>query len=389
MVIHTVKSGETLYQISKMYGVSPAKIIENNGIKNPDRLSVGKKLLILTPTKSYTVRGGDTLEKIARRFGVTSRDLKRRNPYLSEKRGTYAEQVIAIKYDTPPHSCTILNGYYYRDTPKERLNLALAVADLITVSAYTVKDGRLKRFFNDHPVTEAIKSAGRSAIMRIYAPERTEVIEKGGQALEEDIIESAKNGGYSGICLSAWELLRDYRGRDLISHLKRRANDEGLTLTVECDGPIPDISSLSDRCVLEYEKCILDAIPSFDDGERKFYTEYAEKCEPSCTFIDIPSLGYIGNEAAGLDEIDAVAYRYGKEVLYDEDKKICYFDLIERGREKKRAVMESPENIIAKLGLLSSLGFMGMTFDIMRIPVAYLMIATNTFADTYSSSPDI
>ena len=73
MVIHTVKSGETLYKISKLYGVSPAKIIENNGLRHPDRLSVGKKLLILTPTKSYTVRGGDTIERIARRFGVSDK----------------------------------------------------------------------------------------------------------------------------------------------------------------------------------------------------------------------------------------------------------------------------------------------------------------------------
>ena len=44
--------------------------VENNGLVNPDRISVGQKLLILTPTRTYTVRGGDTLEKISRRFGV-------------------------------------------------------------------------------------------------------------------------------------------------------------------------------------------------------------------------------------------------------------------------------------------------------------------------------
>ena len=209
MVIHTVKPGETLYQISKTYGVSPAKIIENNGIKNPDRISIGKKLLIITPTKSYTVRGGDTLEKISRRFAVSSRELKRRNPYLCEKGGIYAEQVISIKHDTPPHSCTLLNGYYYRETPKDRFNLALAVADIITVSAYTVKDGRLNRFFNDTPILHEIKDAKRCAVMRVYSPERAETIAKNKESLVTDIIESAKRGGYAGICLSAWEALRD------------------------------------------------------------------------------------------------------------------------------------------------------------------------------------
>ena len=386
MVIHTVKPGETLYQISKIYGVSPAKIIENNGIKNPDRISVGKKLLILTPTKSYTVRGGDTLEKISHRFGVSSRELKRRNPYLCEKCGTYAEQVISIKYDTPAHNCTLLNGYYYRDTPKERLNLALAVADIISISAYTVKNGQLKRFFNDSPVLDATKDAKKAAVMRVYAPERAEIIVKNKEALKDEIIASAKRGGYNGICLSAWEAERDEGGREFISDLKELANSESLTLTLECDSMMTELCGISDNYVLQYEKCTHDVIPSFEDGEKRFYTEYAKKCEPSLTFIDIPSLGYIGEDAASFDEIDAVAYRYGKEILYDDEKKICYFDLIERGREKKRAVMESPENIKAKLGLLSSLGFMGISFDIMRIPVSYLMMVTSLFADTYSSA---
>ena len=82
MHIHTVKEGETVFHIARKYGVSPAKIIENNGLINPDRISVGQKLLILTPTRTYTVRGGDTLKKISRRFGVKERCILRANPYL-------------------------------------------------------------------------------------------------------------------------------------------------------------------------------------------------------------------------------------------------------------------------------------------------------------------
>ena len=389
MVIHTVKPGETLYKISKLYGVSPAKIIENNGLTEPSRLSVGKKLLILTPTKAYTVRGGDTLEKISRRFGISERELKRSNPYLSQKKGTYAEQVIALKYDAPPHSCATFNGYYYRDTPKERLLLALAVADAITVSAYTVKDGRVKRIFNDAPVLKSIRDAKRAAVMRVYTPDRADQLLKNKDTLIKEITEAAKSGEYSEICLSAWDALRSDDGRSFLSDIRERTTKESLTFTLECDGAIPEIRELADSFVLQYEKCMLDNIPSFKDGEEKFYGEYAEKCKPERTLIDIPSLGYIGDEAASFDEIDATAYRYGKEILYDDEKKICYFDLIEKGRHTKRAVMESPENIKAKLELLSSLGYMGMSFDIMRMPLAYLMMATNLFADTYPSSAEI
>ena len=280
MVIHTVKPGETLYKISKTYGVSPTKIIENNGLKHPDRLSVGKKLLILTPTKSYTVRGGDTLERISNRFGVSERELKRHNPYLSERKLTYAEQVIAIKYDTPSYTSALFNGYYYKDTPKERLSLALAVADMITVSAYTVKDGMLKRFFNDSPVLEAISDAKKSAVMRVYAPERGEILSKNKDRLISDVIDSAKRGGYSGVALSAGNAILTEDGRRLIAEIRENLNRESLTVTLECDNAVPEIASVADRFVLQYEKCILDPIPTFDEGEGRIYREYAEKCDP-------------------------------------------------------------------------------------------------------------
>lgn len=43
---HTVQPGETLYIISKAYGVSSKTIIDLNNIQDPDRLSVGQKLFI-------------------------------------------------------------------------------------------------------------------------------------------------------------------------------------------------------------------------------------------------------------------------------------------------------------------------------------------------------
>ena len=57
MKIHTVKEGETVFHIARKYGVSPAKIIENNGLLNPDRLSVGQKLLIVRPLTNMEEKG--------------------------------------------------------------------------------------------------------------------------------------------------------------------------------------------------------------------------------------------------------------------------------------------------------------------------------------------
>ena len=43
---HTVEKGETLWGISRQYGVSLDSIVEANKLDDPDRLSVGQRLVI-------------------------------------------------------------------------------------------------------------------------------------------------------------------------------------------------------------------------------------------------------------------------------------------------------------------------------------------------------
>jgi LysM repeat protein len=43
---HEVKPGETLSAIAAAYGVSVKAILDNNDVKNPDRLQVGQRLFI-------------------------------------------------------------------------------------------------------------------------------------------------------------------------------------------------------------------------------------------------------------------------------------------------------------------------------------------------------
>ena len=92
-VYHTVKLGDTLDKVARAYGTSAAAIIAANGIRNPDLIWVGQKLLISgvkqpgasapQPTvkpkpqpapasqQVYVVQAGDTLGQIAKRYGTT------------------------------------------------------------------------------------------------------------------------------------------------------------------------------------------------------------------------------------------------------------------------------------------------------------------------------
>ena len=78
-VVVTVRSGDSLSKIAAEYGVSVSALMIQNGITDPDRLSIGQELTIpgsMPPTSTLpplivTVVSGDSLSRIAVEYGVT------------------------------------------------------------------------------------------------------------------------------------------------------------------------------------------------------------------------------------------------------------------------------------------------------------------------------
>ncbi len=96
--VHTVKDGETLYSIARLYQVPVDAIAKVNGIKNPDVLKVGQQLIIpqlFRPTW-YVVRYGDTLYSISRRFFTTVNDLLSLNE-LPDPDSIFPGEIIRIR----------------------------------------------------------------------------------------------------------------------------------------------------------------------------------------------------------------------------------------------------------------------------------------------------
>ena len=75
MLIHIVKSGDTLWSIARRYGVSVSRIQSDNGIGRNQTLVVGQALIITLPAVTHTVRSGDTISGIAASHGMTSLEL--------------------------------------------------------------------------------------------------------------------------------------------------------------------------------------------------------------------------------------------------------------------------------------------------------------------------
>jgi membrane-bound lytic murein transglycosylase D len=111
---HIVRSEQSLWSISRTYGVTTSALAKWNGIAPIDTLRIGQKLVIWTkPSKSlqtvsysladiqpsnrlhalrYTVRKGDSLSLIASRFNIRVSDIKKWN-----KTGKYLQPGQRLK----------------------------------------------------------------------------------------------------------------------------------------------------------------------------------------------------------------------------------------------------------------------------------------------------
>ncbi len=95
---YTVRRGDTLWALSRRFGTTVEKLVELNHIPNPNLIYVNQILQIPgeAPTyRTYTVRPGDTLWGISRMYGVTVNQIAElngiRNPNL-----IYPGQVFQI-----------------------------------------------------------------------------------------------------------------------------------------------------------------------------------------------------------------------------------------------------------------------------------------------------
>lgn len=81
---YTIKKGDSLYSISKTYGVPIDEIMKYNGLTS-NLLNVGKviKIPLSNNTKTYIVKSGDTLYSIAKANNTTVDDIKSKNNLTS------------------------------------------------------------------------------------------------------------------------------------------------------------------------------------------------------------------------------------------------------------------------------------------------------------------
>lgn len=103
--IHIVQRGETLYSISRRYGVTVQALMAYNSLGSTT-IYVGQRLLIPTGGPgagnpiTHVVQQGDTLFRLARRYGTTVDAIMRANRLASTR--IYVGQRLTIPLTAPP-----------------------------------------------------------------------------------------------------------------------------------------------------------------------------------------------------------------------------------------------------------------------------------------------
>ena len=112
--VYIVKKGDTLYGISKRFGIPILEIKQINHLVT-DTLSIGQELYLTTNSTpiegdTYTVKAGDTLYGIASKYNMTVDDLKALNGLSSNLLSIGQVLLVSDKNSTPTGEYIVKKG---------------------------------------------------------------------------------------------------------------------------------------------------------------------------------------------------------------------------------------------------------------------------------------
>lgn len=223
-ILHTVEAQETLFSISKQYGVSIAELRSWNEISG-NNLSIGQELRIYPGSATdsgngnssegsivvssstqqntyYTVKSGDTLYKIARAHNMTLDQLKELND-LSSNTISIGQQLTVKARSTPPSVAeaptdsspqgkfvtyrvrsaenldSILKKFQMDETEFRALNPDVRGSSFKIGQQFTVLAPATKSYSNPYITNASLKNLGETAVSKYDANEEGQTTTSG------------------------------------------------------------------------------------------------------------------------------------------------------------------------------------------------------------------
>lgn len=377
MRIHTFKSGETLEEIAKQYGITKECLLSYN-INGAECPAEGEELLILTPTRTHIIKEGDSLERLAIRYGVWKSDILAQNPWICAEGMTPGKTVI-LKYDDRMYGTAPTNGYLYPGYDKKRIECTMPYLTYVTVCSAVADETGINFVFSDGEIVNKLLSENKIPLLHIFDKVKCRKLctcEK-RKAFINEIIDSAVSHKYMGIVLSATDEGCNFTNfGEFLIELRRAMIGCELILILEVDENVPpEICELADGNILFYPKYATNPETSFNDGERSFYTGFAVYAESAKAFIDISALARIEGGFLTIEEASNTARKKGLCINTNNDTLISQFNEAGNGN----CTFSSLGNVKSIYDIIEEYGFMGASFDISRTPITHLLMYNALF----------
>ena len=400
MEIYTVRAGETLYGISRRFGVPAGLLAVWNAIPAPYDLVVGQALLVLMPERLYTVRSGDTYESISARTGVPRRTLYAYNPNLYG--GTaplYAGQTLVLSFEEEAQSEAYFTGYAYPFIEGRVLFWGLPYIDALVPFTYGFTDGGALVPLDDGSLIAAARSLGSSALMHLstltengtFSSERAERLlndDAAMDALALSVLEEIEEKGYEGldidfefIPVSSALAYADFiarlrsvlapRGKKVIAALapKTRADQPGLLYEGHDYAAVGAAADAVLLMTYEWGYTYGPPMAVAPVNAVRSVLDFAVSVIPrEKIYMGIPNYaydwllpykqGYSRATSIGNDEAVDIARRFGAEIKFDESSKTPYFSYY-NGGEQHEVWFEDVRSMSAKFALIREYGFAG------------------------------
>ena len=374
MLIHKFDKNDDLKKISEKYFTNEDIIKKHNELDETCP-AISEEILILTPTRTYTARYGDTLDGIGLRFSISKKDMEAMNPSYIDKELKPGD-IIALKSCDRPYGMSVANGYFYKDCTIKKLKMALPYLTYVTFASAIADRGGIKRIFDDNEALKVTKEAGKIPLLRIYDKHKERYHSDNLSDFIAELINLAKEKEYKGIVINACgmkDIAEKYT--EFIVNLKGAMLGCDLILLTEIneDSPI-EFSEYSDASIMYYPK--FDTAPdlSFDEGERRIFSDFAAKGESARTFIDLPSIARLGKDYIGVNDAINLARRHKMQISTNENTLLSHFS-----SKQGECRYTSLSGIKALFDLVDEYDFMGVCFDIMRSPTSYFSLYNALF----------
>ena len=403
MVIHTVRSGETVASIAEYYSVPAQRIISDNFLTDSDRLAVGQTLVILYPKITYTVKRGDTLSSIARLFGQSLIRLWQNNPLLDGGTELIPGQVLNIIYSDRKMGNVISSGFAYPETDEKVLRRTLPYLTRLSIFTYGISsegelidanDEKLIELANYYSVQPVMVISSRTEDGTFNSENFKRILDSEVSVNNyiESIINKANEKGYAGVEADFEYLGSDYSDRysDFINDLRSKLDEAGLFLTVDLAPKTKDAMQGSLYEGLDYAELGENSDYSFlmtyewgykysepmaisPENKVREVVEYAvNNIDSDKIVLGIPNYGYVWKlpfkegETAAVSVSNAEAVRlavdFGAEIKFDETAASPYFTFTTKQNgtnDEYETWFEDARTVKGALDIISDYGLVG------------------------------